>query len=114
MSEAPPPKILPTWNAATMVEPNAKLSGSTSVACWLVELVNVSVLSLTSGTVAGGKADIGFDDPDPHPAAARTIAAKEISAALRKFLNPATLTRLLLPVLALVQSYRGQRFWSMQ
>ena len=37
------------------VGPNEKLPGSTSVACWLVELVKVSVLNLVSGTVAGGK-----------------------------------------------------------
>src|SRR5258708_7584410 len=46
-----------------MVQPKAKLPGSTSVACGLVEFVNASVLSLTSGTVAGGK----VDPPDPPP-----------------------------------------------
>src|SRR5258708_38408234 len=73
-----------------MVEPNAKLSGSTSVACWLVGLVKVSVLSLTSGTVARGNEENGLleDDPDPHPVAAKTIAATHKPAALRK----ATLT----------------------
>ena len=39
----------PTWNALTIVEPKANVSGSTSVACWLVPLVKVSVLSLVSG-----------------------------------------------------------------
>src|SRR5215475_6561078 len=39
-----------------MVCPQAKLPGSTSVACWLVAFVNVSVLSLTSGTIAGAEA----------------------------------------------------------
>jgi hypothetical protein len=37
-----------------MVDPKEKLPGSTSVACWLVLLVKVSVLSFTSGVVAGG------------------------------------------------------------
>ena len=46
-----------------MVDPKAKLPGSTSVACWLVEFVNVSVLSLISGTVAGGK----VEPPGPPP-----------------------------------------------
>src|SRR5438874_3919781 len=62
-----------------MVEPNAKLSGSTSVACWLVEFVKVSVLSFTSGTVAGGNNEtlLGMKlevDPPPQPIAIRTIA----------------------------------------
>ena len=37
------------------VDPDAKLPGSTSVACWLVVFVNGSVLNFVSGTVAGGK-----------------------------------------------------------
>lgn len=45
-----------------IVEPNKKLPGSTSVACWLVALVKVSVLSFTRGVVAGGKLD-----PEPEP-----------------------------------------------
>src|SRR5216684_2328352 len=44
MSEAPPLKKRPTWKAETKVEPEAKVSGSTSVACWLVLLVNGSLL----------------------------------------------------------------------
>src|SRR5215469_3344348 len=53
-----------------IVFPNEKLPGSTSVACWLVEFVNVSVLSLTSGVVAGGKFEewlfeAGEEDPQP-------------------------------------------------
>jgi hypothetical protein len=47
-----------------IVDPNEKLPGSTSVACWLVLLVNVSVLSFTSGVVAGGKLEPGFLDPE--------------------------------------------------
>src|SRR6266699_1637260 len=44
ISEAPPLKKRPTWKAETKVEPEAKVSGSTSVACWLVGLVNGSLL----------------------------------------------------------------------
>jgi len=40
------------------VEPNEKLPGSTSVACWLVPLVKVSVLSFTSGVVGAGKLEL--------------------------------------------------------
>src|SRR6266851_10057801 len=44
MLEAPPLKKRPTWKAETKVEPEDKVSGSTSVACWLVPLVNGSLL----------------------------------------------------------------------
>src|SRR5215467_6885797 len=33
MLQEPPLKMRPTWNVATTVEPKAKVSGSTSVAC---------------------------------------------------------------------------------
>src|SRR5258708_17818520 len=46
MSELPPSLNRPTWEEVTMVLPYAKVSGSTSVACWLVELVYGSVLTL--------------------------------------------------------------------
>ena len=36
ISEEPPLKKRPTWKADTIVEPNAKVSGSTSVRCWLI------------------------------------------------------------------------------
>src|SRR5260370_41879862 len=52
MSEAPPLKKRPTWKAETIVEPKAKVSGSTSVRCWLVLLVNRSLLSWTRVTLA--------------------------------------------------------------
>src|SRR5205823_13723225 len=42
----------PCWNALTIVLPNEKVSGSTSVACWLSVLVNGSVLILLSETCA--------------------------------------------------------------
>src|SRR5438128_7469876 len=48
MSEAPPLKKRPTWKVETKVEPEAKVSGSTSVACWLVLLVNGSLLIWTT------------------------------------------------------------------
>ena len=73
-----------------MVDPKEKLSGSTSVACWLVELVNVSVLSFVNGTVAGGKEKNGLLelelDPEPQPAAARRMAAHP-SAATQRTIN---------------------------
>src|SRR6266700_7416300 len=47
MFEAPPLKKRPTWKAETMVLPEAKVSGSTSVACWLVVLVYGSLLIWT-------------------------------------------------------------------
>src|SRR5216684_3096428 len=54
-TSAPPPlKIRPTWKALTIVEPKANESGSTSVACWLLVLVNISVLNFVSGTCDGG------------------------------------------------------------
>src|SRR5216684_583309 len=52
MSEAPPLKKRPTWKVETIVEPKAKVSGSTSVRCWLVLLVNGSLLSWTRVTLA--------------------------------------------------------------
>src|SRR6266705_4237658 len=45
MFEAPPSKNRPTWNAETIVDPEAKVSGSTSVLCWLVAFVYGSVLN---------------------------------------------------------------------
>src|SRR5438128_669409 len=55
MLEAPPLKKRPTWKAETMVEPKAKVSGSTSVACWLVLLVYGSLLSWMRLTLAKTK-----------------------------------------------------------
>src|SRR5260370_28183337 len=52
MSEAPPLKKRPTWKAETIVEPKAKESSSTSVRCWLVLLVNGSLLRWTTVTLA--------------------------------------------------------------
>src|SRR5205809_7903013 len=66
MSVAPPLKKRPTWNVPTTVLPAAKVSGSTSVACWLVGFVNGSLLTRVSGTLAS---------------AAPTGAAKTVTAA---------------------------------
>src|SRR5436305_1822845 len=52
MSVAPPSKKRPTWNAERTVEPFANVSGSTSVACWLVVFANGSWLIAVSGTFA--------------------------------------------------------------
>ncbi len=52
MSEAPPSKKRPCWNAETIVEPFENVSGSTSVACWLVLLLNGSELIIVSVTFA--------------------------------------------------------------
>src|SRR6185437_6308165 len=52
MSEPPPSVKRPTWDATTMVLPKAKVSGSTAVLCWLVVLLNESVMILVSGTAA--------------------------------------------------------------
>ena len=35
----PPPKTRPTWKAEMIVEPKLKVSGSTSVRCWLAALL---------------------------------------------------------------------------
>ena len=58
ISEAPPLYRRPTWKAVTMVEPEAKMPGSTSVACWLSELVKVSVLNRVSA-ICGGVGEVG-------------------------------------------------------
>src|SRR4051794_19159328 len=52
MSVPPPLKKRPTWKADTIVEPLENVSGSTSVACWLVVLANGSLLIFVIGTFA--------------------------------------------------------------
>src|SRR5947208_2016195 len=52
MSLAPPLKKRPTWKAATTVPWSANVSGSTSVACWLVGFVYGSELTCVSATFA--------------------------------------------------------------
>src|SRR5438309_4878969 len=44
MSEEPPSKKRPLWKAATIVDPYAKVSGSTCAWCCELVFVNVSVL----------------------------------------------------------------------
>src|SRR5438034_3050646 len=66
MSAPPPLKMRPTWNALTIVEPKANVSGSTSVACWLLALVKVSVLNLVSGISGGVVVCVNGEVPDPH------------------------------------------------
>src|SRR5918912_2761172 len=43
LSEAPPSKKRPCWATATIVEPAEKVSGSTTVWCWLLEFVKGSL-----------------------------------------------------------------------
>src|SRR4051794_39789965 len=52
MSVAPPLKKRPTWNVATTVAPYENVSGSSSVACWLVVFVNGSALTCVNDTFA--------------------------------------------------------------
>jgi hypothetical protein len=52
MPEAPPSVKRPACAAATPVEPKKNESGSTTVLCWLVELVNGSVAIFRTGMVA--------------------------------------------------------------
>src|SRR3954469_11913728 len=52
MPVAPPLKKRPTWKADMTVAPRANVSGSTSVACWLVVFWNGSALILVSVTFA--------------------------------------------------------------
>src|SRR5580693_8348439 len=74
MSDAPPLKMRPTWNALTIVEPDAAALASTSVACWLPGLVKVSVLSRVSATVGGGVVVCcGGWELDPPPQAVAII-----------------------------------------
>src|SRR5213594_4122636 len=49
MPEAPPSVNRPDCAAATPVEPKKNESGSTTVLCWLVELVNGSVAIFRTG-----------------------------------------------------------------
>jgi len=49
-------KNRPTWKVVSTVEPEANVSGSTSVACWLEALVNGSALTRVSRTWAAAEA----------------------------------------------------------
>src|SRR5216117_2901503 len=52
MLDDPPPDTRPTWKAETMVLPEEKVSGSTSVRCWACASVNGSVLTCVTATFA--------------------------------------------------------------
>src|SRR3954453_24176143 len=71
-SEEPPLKKRPTWKAETTVEPYANVSGSTSVRCWLVVLVNGSLLMRLSATLAEA------DRTATSPASVTTAATPEL------------------------------------
>ena len=92
MSEAPPLKKRPIWNTETSVEPKAAIDGSTSVACWLVGLVNVSVLSRRSNWFGGGGGALepplspAFElefDPPPQPTIVITSDTAHANVAMR-------------------------------
>src|SRR5512140_392186 len=53
--DAPPSKKRPVCCAATIVEPNENVSGSTCVLCWLVEFVYGSELIWVRGTFASAE-----------------------------------------------------------
>jgi hypothetical protein len=66
MSDAPPLKKRPLCVTAMSVLPAANVSGSTVVACWLVEFVNGSVKILVSPAgsawaVSGTKSNVASD-----------------------------------------------------
>src|SRR5258708_4404452 len=71
MLEAPPLKKRPTWKTETKVEPEDKVSGSTSVACWLGVFVYGSVLSRRRVTLANAE----MVDESANPTA-RVIAMR--------------------------------------
>src|SRR5205823_3719361 len=78
MSLAPPLKKRPTWNVATTVPWWANVSGSSSVACWLVAFVYGSALTCVSGT---------FADATAANTTAATPASASASAILRNVIR---------------------------
>src|SRR5215469_7676513 len=77
-----------------MVLPKAKLPGSTSVRCWLLEFVKESQLNSISGTLAGTKVEPAVQVPEvicfragfgsePQPGAMRMHKPKTIAASPR-------------------------------
>src|SRR5215468_5215224 len=58
MFDEPPPNTRPTWNVDTIVLPNWKVSGSTSVGCWACASVYGSVLTTVTGTFAYAVVDV--------------------------------------------------------
>ena len=69
---AAPSKRRPTWNAATVVRPNVKLSGSTCVSCCASAVVYGSRerrLPTTSQSRATASVEVGVHDVETCPAA---------------------------------------------
>ena len=72
-----------------MVEPEAKMPGSTSVACWLSELVKVSVLNRVSANCCCGGGDgegVLWPPPQASQSSAR-IASPRASLVLAVLFN---------------------------
>src|SRR4051794_18798368 len=74
MSVPPPLKKRPTWKAETIVEPFENVSGSTSVACWLVVFWNGSALIFVTGTLAVAAA--GRASSTPAASAPMRVSAR--------------------------------------
>src|SRR5438445_7801938 len=79
MLEAPPLKKRPTWKAETKVEPEAKVSGSSSVLCWLVVLVYGSLLLIW--TMVRAKAEMVDESANTR---AKVTAARPRSGHLKR------------------------------
>ena len=74
LSTEPASVIRPTWNVATIVEPQAKLSGSTSVACVPGSVgLYVSVLSRTVAAEAGDASAVSASVPRKRESAERSL-----------------------------------------
>ena len=81
---AAPSKRRPTWKAATVVRPNVKLSGSTSVSCCASEVVYGSRerrRPTTSQSRATASAQVGVDDVEtgsaPHDVAPSVVRGRD-------------------------------------
>src|SRR3954452_12054358 len=80
--QAPPSKIRPTWNAATIVEPFEKGSGSTSVRWfvavdpWQVDWVKGSLLIGSAGAAAAGRAATPQTSDDTATAMRATLRGR--------------------------------------
>src|SRR2546423_343883 len=77
MLEDPPSKKRPTWNVDTRVLPDANVSGSTSVACWLDALVYGSRLI---GVSAAPAADAGSTVATNARTAIRSFTQRRLGA----------------------------------
>src|SRR5689334_13028121 len=90
MLEEPPPDTRPTWNADTIVDPNANVSGSTSVWCCACASVYGSVLTCVNATFPNAPVA-----PSSSTAAgtAATVTTARVQRARRDLTGP--ITRLL-------------------